>query len=126
MATNLANKAFVYLVITTDKTTPPANQDPFTYNTNISRYTADNFYSIMINIGASQHSTAGYGQFLVLQRLDTNIQLNTATQGIVNVQFRIGSTSSIRLAKVGTPIGTIKFHIVKVDTPLLLYLVDMD
>jgi hypothetical protein len=45
---------------------------------------------------------------------------------MVNVQFGIGSTSSIGSAKIVTPIGTIEFHIVKVDTPFLLCLADMD
>jgi hypothetical protein len=42
------------------------DQDPFTYNATIfmSRYTTDNFIGIIIDIGASKQSTAGYGQFL--------------------------------------------------------------
>ena len=104
------------------------SQDPFTYNatTTTSRYTSDNFIGIMIDTGASKRSTAGYGQFQAFQRLDTSVQLDTTTQGMVNVQFGIGSTPSIGSAKVTTPIGTIEFHIVKVDTPFLLCLADMD
>ena len=45
---------------------------------------------------------------------------------MINVQFGIGSTLLIGLAKVTTPIGTIEFYIVKVDTPFLLCLADMD
>ena len=45
---------------------------------------------------------------------------------MVNVQFGIGSTSSIGSARVSTPIGTVEFHIVKVNTPFLLCLADMD
>jgi len=104
------------------------DQDPFTYNatTSTSRYTADNFIGIMIDTGASKRSTAGYGQFLAFQRLDTGTQLDITTQGIVNVQFGIRSTSLIGSAKVTTPIGIIEFHIVKVDTPFLLCLADID
>jgi len=47
-------------------------------------------------------------------------------RGIVSIQFRIGSTSSISSIKVATLIGTVEFYIVKVDTPFLLYLADMD
>ena len=113
--------------MTADETTPfpMTDQDPFSYNTT-SRYTADNFFGIMIDTGASQRSTAGYGQFVAFQRLDPSVQLNTTTQGMVNVQFGIGSTSSIGSAKIVTPIVTIEFHIVKVDTPFLLCLADMD
>ena len=57
MATILANKAFSHLVTTIDNTVPfITDQDPFTYDTTIftSRYTADNFIGIIINIGASK------------------------------------------------------------------------
>jgi len=67
MAATLADKAFGYLVITIDNIVPLiTDQDPFTYNitTSTSRYTADKFIGIMINIGASKQSIAGYGQFL--------------------------------------------------------------
>ena len=67
IAATLANKAFSYLVTTIDNTVPLiTEQDPFTYNATIStsRYTADNFIGIMVNIGASKQSTVGYGQFL--------------------------------------------------------------
>jgi len=45
---------------------------------------------------------------------------------MVNVQFGIRLTLLIRLAKVITPIGIIEFYIVKVNTPFLLCLADMD
>jgi hypothetical protein len=45
---------------------------------------------------------------------------------MVNVQFGIGSTSLIGLAKVTTLIGIIEFYIIKVDTLFLLCLVDID
>jgi hypothetical protein len=80
----------------------------------------------MIDTGASKRSTTGYGQFQAFQKLDTSVHLDTTTQGMVTVQFGIGSTSSIGSAQITTPIGTIEFHIVKVDTPFLLCLADMD
>ena len=67
MAAILANKAFSHLVITIDNTVPLiTNQDPFIYSitTSTSRYTADKFIGIIINIKASKQSTAGYSQFL--------------------------------------------------------------
>ena len=129
IAATLANKTFSYLVITIDNTAPlMTEQDPFIYNATItmSCYTIDNFIGIMIDIGAFKQSTVGYSQFLAFQRLDTNVQLNITTQGIINIQFGIGSTSLIKSAKVTTPIGIIKFHIIKVDTPFLLCLADIN
>jgi hypothetical protein len=80
---------------------------------------------IMIDTGASRKSTAGYGQFQALQNTE-NIALDTSTAGQVNVQFGIGTTSSIGSARVQTPIGNIQFHIVDADTPFLPCLADMD
>jgi hypothetical protein len=54
------------------------------------------------------------------------VRLNTDTKGQVNVQFRIRSASSIGTVAIDTPIGTIQFHVVQVDTPFLLCLADMD
>ena len=45
---------------------------------------------------------------------------------MVNVQFSIKLILLIKLAKVTTPIGIIKFYIIKANTPFLLYLVDID
>ena len=68
IAITLANKAFSYLITTIDNIVPLiTDQDPFIYNITIftSRYTADNFIGIIINIGASKQSIVGYSQFLV-------------------------------------------------------------
>ena len=46
--------------------------------------------------------------------------------GAINVQFGIGLTILIRLVKVKTLISPVNFHIVKADTPFLLYLADID
>ena len=46
--------------------------------------------------------------------------------GAVNVQFGIGLTALIGLIAVKTPIGLVNFHVVKADTPFLLYFVDID
>ena len=76
MAATLADKAFSYSVTTIDNIVPLiTDQDPFIYNTTIStsRYTADNFVGIIINIRASKQSIAGYSQFLAFKRLDTSV-----------------------------------------------------
>ena len=46
--------------------------------------------------------------------------------GAINVQFGISSTILIRLVAVKTLISLVNFHIVKADTPFLLYLADID
>jgi len=42
------------------------------------------------------------------------------------MQFSIRITTSIRTTDVITPIGKIQFYFVYIDTPFLLYLVDID
>jgi len=54
------------------------------------------------------------------------MDIDVAQTGAVNVQFGIGSTASIGSVAVKTPIGLVDFHMVKVDTPFLLCLADMD
>jgi hypothetical protein len=88
----------------------------------ITRYNLDKFYSVVINTGASQKSTAGYNQSLAYRKTyPTVIDISKARQ--VKVQFGIGVTSSIRLIIVQTPIGNIEFQIIQADTPFLFYLV---
>src|SRR6266700_8145517 len=81
----------------------------------------------MIDIGAFKKSTAGYGQYLVYKTtINDNADIDTTQTGAVNVQFGIGLTALIRLVAVKTPIGLVDFHIVKVDTPFLLCLADIN
>ena len=54
------------------------------------------------------------------------MDIDTTQTGAVNVQFGISSTTLIRLVKVKTLIGLVNFHIVKADTPFLLYLADIN
>ena len=54
------------------------------------------------------------------------MDINITQTEAVNVQFGIGLTVLIRLVKVKTLISLVNFHIVKADTPFLLYLVDIN
>jgi hypothetical protein len=65
MSIILANKTFSYLLILEDMTEPILATNHFIYILNISnsRYISDVFLGIIINIGASKKSIAGYGQF---------------------------------------------------------------
>ena len=52
-------------------------QDLFAYIT-IERYTPKEFYSVIINIGASKKSTIGYRQYLIYKTTaNSNIDINT-------------------------------------------------
>ncbi|RKF65906.1 hypothetical protein OnM2_001033, partial [Erysiphe neolycopersici] len=123
--------------ITKDSLKP--SNDPFTYVVNDSsinaygqsgRYNKNQFYGILIDTGASLRSTAGYGQYLAYKQLNgttnNNIELDTSKTGLVNVQFGIGSTSSLGSITIDTPLGLIEFHVVNADIPFLLCLYDMD
>ena len=51
-------------------------QDPFAYIT-IERYTPKEFYSVIIDIGASKKSTIGYRQYLIYKTaVNNNIDIN--------------------------------------------------
>ena len=80
---------------------------------------------IIIDTKASKYFIVGYSQFLTLQKID-KVQLNKSIKGIVSIQFRIGSISFISFIKVAILIGTVEFYIIKVNTPFLLYLADID
>ena len=96
----------------------------FAYNTT-SYYTSTKFIGIIINTKASKYSTAGYNQFLTLQKIN-KVQLNKSIKGTVSIQFKINSTSSINFIKIATLIGTVEFYIIKINTPFLLCLADID
>src|SRR6266536_6230823 len=80
----------------------------------------------MIDTRASRRTTAGYGQYKAYKRITKGANIDTTQASIINVQFRIGSTSSIGLIIVNTPIRNIDFHVVQANTPFLLCLADID
>ena len=136
ITTILADHSFIYLIIPAK---PPASipvkpatditnykQDLFAYIIT-ERYNSKQFYGIMINTSVSKMSTAGYRQYLAYRNTITNsTDINTSQTRAMNVQFGIGSTASIRLVIVKTPIGLVDFHVMKADTPFLLCLADID
>ena len=90
------------------------------------RYTPKEFYSVIINTGASKKSTIGYRQYLAYKATNNNTDINTMQIRAINIQFSIGLTALIKSVKVKTLIGLVDFYVVKVDTPFLLCLADMD
>ena len=125
ITTDLANRSFDHAITGSNPDLKRHESDPFTYITS-ERYTSDEFYGIIIDTGASKQSTAGYGQYLAYKKNVTPIQVDKAKAGAINIQFDIGSISSIRLLLLNIPMGIIKFHVVEVDIPFLLCLEDMD
>ncbi len=84
LTTALADRSFIHTII--GKQTPNINPDldPFTYTTDAAWYNNKEFYGIMINTGASNKSTAGFGQYQAYKRL-YNTNLNTIKAGTVNI-----------------------------------------
>jgi len=79
----------------------------------------------MPDTGASGISTAGYPQYLALQKLFPEVQLDTTTRGR-DIKFGKGTTTTEGTIQVPTPLGIITFHVVLADTPFLLCLQDID
>jgi len=79
----------------------------------------------MPDTGASGISTAGYPQYLALQKLFPEVQLDITTKGR-DIKFGKGTTITEGTIQVPTPLGIITFHIVPADTPFLLYIQDID
>ena len=125
MTMDLANCSFNHAITGSNPDLDRHESDPFTYITS-ERYTLDEFYKIMIDTRASKQLTAGYGKYLAYKKNVTSIQMNKAKAGAANVQFGIGSTSSIGLLLLDTTIGIIEFHVVEANTLFLLCLEEMD
>lgn len=90
-----------------------------------SGYTAAQFHGIMIDTGAAHNSSAGFNQYLALQR-EQNIAIDTSIAGTARFKFGIGEALSKGVITVRCPIGDIRFHVVDADTPFLLCLEDLD
>ena len=125
-ALELANKVYSYIVITINATIDIfyTNINLFVYNITL-YYTSIKFMGAIIDIKAFKYFIAEYNQFLTLQKIN-KVQLNKFIKGTVSIQFRIGSISSISFIKVATSIGIVKFYIIKINTPFLLCLADID
>ncbi|KHJ36319.1 putative glycosyl transferase [Erysiphe necator] len=71
----------------------PNNEDPFAF---ISSGTcnSDRLYGILIDTGASKHSTAGLKQLQALQKIKS-LPINKTKARAIKLQFGIGSSNSI-------------------------------
>ena len=99
--------------------------DPFVYVVS-DCYISDEFYEIMIDTKASKFSTADYEQYLAYKAINDNVTINSIKAEAIYVQFEIDSISFIKSINISTSIDQIEFHIIKIDTPFLLCLVDLD
>ncbi|EED12762.1 hypothetical protein TSTA_052830, partial [Talaromyces stipitatus ATCC 10500] len=94
---------------------------------NEGRYSSESFKGIVINTGAAQLSTAGYGQYLAYKRIVRNIDINTTMAGTATVQFGPGDPyQSIGSIDVPIPISTIWFYILTTTTLFLISLYELD
>ncbi len=124
---SFANKAFEHRLILKNITNAFVNESfDFIYISIIeSRYDDREFKSILMNCDAARQSTTEIEQFTALQRLNDSIQLD---KSIVEskIQFDIDSISIMSTIKLNTSLKQLIFHIVEVNTPFLLCLVDLD
>src|ERR1700723_4166082 len=94
ITTVLADRSFIYLIAPKNwPTSIPVRpvmdvidreQDLFAYIT-IKRYTPKEFYSVIINTGASKKSTIGYRQYLAYKATNNNMDIDTMQTGAINV-----------------------------------------
>ncbi len=117
MATNLADRSFSHSFITIGNVSPNhislANAACDMSDTNLFAYIAtdqysfDKFYRIMIDTGASKHSSADYGQLMTYTRDIKDTTIDIAKASAIHVQFGIGLISSMGSVLIQTPIGHI-------------------
>jgi hypothetical protein len=91
------------------------------------RYSSETFQGIMPDPGAAGVSTAGENQLFALQKIDPSITLDTSTAGKHRIRFGDNpEVASLGTVAVGTPFGTVHFHVIPTNTPFLFCLRDMD
>ena len=95
MTTNLADRSFSHSLITignvlhnyinsANAACDTIDTNPFAYIAT-DWYLSDKSYGIMIDIGASKHSTVGYGQFMTYTRDIKYITIDISKAGVIHV-----------------------------------------
>jgi hypothetical protein len=92
------------------------------------RYISKKFYEVMIDSSVLAKSTVEYDQYLAFKKnkIDSSVDLDLSRTETVNVQFKIGSASSIESLTIDALFEVMKFHVIKTDTSFLLSLADMN
>ncbi|KAI0992301.1 hypothetical protein K3495_g15885, partial [Podosphaera aphanis] len=98
--------------------------DSNTFAISKSPFDSEVFFGILIDTGAAGKSTAGYRQYQAFMKIFGPTTIDTSVQ--INVRFGIGTTKSLGIITILTPIGPCIFHIVDCNTPFLLSLQDLD
>lgn len=125
LVNQLAEHSTIHAITgSTPKMSPPPRDGSDVFISQ-SRYDDSEFRGILIETGASHASSAGYNQYLALNR-DQPVEIDKAGAQNCRFRFGIGEMSSKGTITVSTPIGDIKFHVVDVDTSFLLPLQDLD
>jgi hypothetical protein len=91
-----------------------------------SRYDGNIFQSIMPNTSAAGISTAGEPQVKALQLKFPNVTMNSST---ADHKIKFGNnpeSTFLETVAVETPFGTIRFAVMPINTPFLLYLADIN
>ena len=124
LTSTLADRAFAHALTGLDiLPNQPDKPTTMVYNPHRGRYSDKCFHGIMIDTGAAARSTTGLGQFLAYTRIYGDIQIDKTRS--YTFQFGIGSSASIGVATINTPVGSIDFHIIEADIPFILCLHDM-
>ena len=86
LTTTLADQSFLHTITGEYKVDHniDLDLDPFAYTADATRYNDKEFYGIMIDTGASNKSTVGFGQYQAYKRL-YNVDLDTTRAGAVNI-----------------------------------------
>jgi hypothetical protein len=121
----LADNAFKHRITCSDNIIVPIDPQSYVYTCIDSRYNESEFKGLLIDSDVVTRFIGGIGQFKALQQL-TKLQLDETTAESAKITFDIDSTTSIDSINLNTPLETIVFHIVQVNTSFLLCLADLD
>ena len=120
----LIDRAFAHVLTGFDiLLTQSSESTIMVYSPHYGHYSDKLFYSIMIDTGAATHSTAGLRQSFAYSKIYGDIQIDKTKSH--TFQFGIGSTMSIGVTVINTPVDNIDFHIVEANIPFILCLRDM-
>ena len=107
----------------TDSVSKQVKNSSFTFN---DRYTSGVSQGITPDSCAAGVSTVGASQLAALQKLHPTIQIDTSTAGQHRIRFGKGEAESRGTVTVPTPLGSITFHVVPINTPFFYCIQDMD
>ena len=121
----LINKIFEHRIISSNDTIISVSMlYSFISSTN-TRYDEFEFKELLIDFDAAIRSIDEIEQLKILQKI-ISMKLDETTVESANFVFDIDSTFSIDIVNLNTSMRKIAFHIVRVNTSFLLFLVDIN